>query len=380
MAIQPDILASTLRILKDREVDNTFKNIPLLDAIRSHGAVIESDGGQKVNCPAIMTEHSMITQLSSGYESVNLAVKDPLRQTEYNWCDFVAPVVITEKEQLSNKGDRAVINIAEARLKSVMGMLQREFCKQVVANDSTVLSELETLHPSDAEGWFALQPFGSQTTGTVGGLSRSTYTSTFQNQYIDCPSAFPDVGDQATRLFRAMSKLYIDTQVYAPEGEVDIILMSPKCYELYKNSLFAQERYTSIQDERDMAGKMGLMFNGARVYVEPNLGGTWVAADFDNTNTGAALKMDGTTPISFGSNPGDYQTESADNGTIDAMFLNSKLLSLYFDKDAYFEMGEFERISGYAAMAANIMTRTQLATANLSGHGILVNAFATEIS
>lgn len=377
MAIQPDILASTLRILKDREVDNTFKNIPLLDAIRTHGAVIESDGGQKVNCPAIMTEHSMITQLSSGYESVNLAVKDPLRQTEYNWCDFVAPVVITEKEQLSNKGDRAVINIAEARLKSVMGMLQREFCKQVIANDSTVLSELETLHPSSAEGWFALQPFGSQTFGTVGGLSRSTYTSTFQNQYIDCPSAFPAVSDLATRLFRAMSKLYIDTQVYAPEGEVDIILMSPRCYELYKNSLFAQERYTSIQDERDMAGKMGLMFNGARVYVEPNLGETWVASDFTSNNTGPALDMDGSA-IVFDNTPssGGYTTDGNLNGTIDAMFLNSKLLSLYFDKDAYFEMGEFERISGYAAMAANIMTRTQLATANLSGHGILVNAFA----
>ena len=271
MAIQPDILASTLRILKDREVDNTFKNIPLLDAIRSHGAIIESDGGSKVNCPAIMTEHSMITQLSSGYESVNLAVKDPLRQTEYNWCDFVAPVVITEKEQLTNKGDRAVINIAEARLKSVMGMLQREFCKQIVNNESTVLSELETLSPFSATGWLDCQPFGSQS-GLVGNLSKSTYTETFQNQYIDCPSAFPDETDHAVRLFRAMSKLYIDSQVYAPEGEIDIILMSPRCYELYKNSLFAQERYTSIQEQRDMAGKLGLMFNGAKVYVEPNLG------------------------------------------------------------------------------------------------------------
>ena len=223
MPIQPDILASTLRILKDREVDNTFKNIPILDAIRSHGAVIESDGGSKVNCPAIMTEHSMITQLSSGYESINLAVKDPLRQTEYNWCDFAAPVVITEKEQLSNKGDRAVINIAEARLKSVMGMLQREFCKQIVQGDSTSLTELETLSPFVTGGWFGCQPFGQQT-GTVGGLDKATYTTTFQNQYVDCPSAFPGVTDQATRLFRAMSKLYIDTQVYAPEGEVDIIL------------------------------------------------------------------------------------------------------------------------------------------------------------
>lgn len=376
MPIQPDILASTLRILKDREVDNTFKNIPLLDAIRSHGAVIESDGGSKVNCPAIMTEHSMITQLSSGYESVNLAVKDPLRQTEYNWCDFIAPVVITEKEQLTNKGDRAVINLAEARLKSVMGMLQREFCKQVVANDSTVLTEMESLSPTRTNGWFACQPFGDQVTGQVGGLTRSTYTQTFQNQYVDCPSAFPAAGlSQAERLFRSMSKLYIDTQVYAPEGEVDIILMSPRCYELYKNSLFAQERYTSIQEERDMAGKLGLMFNGAKVYVEPNLGFSFVQTDL---NTGAAENMDGT-PITFGTTPssGEYSTDGNNYGTIDAMFLNSKLLSLYFDRDAYFEMGEFERISGYAAMAANIMTRTQLATANLSGHGILINAFAT---
>lgn len=372
MPIQPDILASTLRILKDREVDNTFKNIPILDAIRSHGSVIESDGGSKVNCPAIMTEHSMITQLSSGYESINLAVKDPLRQTEYNWCDFAAPVVITEKEQLSNKGDRAVINIAEARLKSVMGMLQREFCKQIVGGDSSVLTELETLSPKVTGGWFSLRPFGNQT-GSVGGLDKATYTTTFQNQYLDCPSAFPGVTDQATRLFRSMSKLYIDTQVYAPEGEVDIILMSPRCYELYKNSLFNQERYTSLQEQRDMAGKLGLMFNGAKVYVEPNLGYTIDATAYP---TGSQQDQNGSA-IVYGGAAGQYQTDTANNGTVDAIFLNSKLMSLYFDKDAYFEMSEFERISGYAAMAAHIMTRTQLATANLSGHGILVNAFAT---
>ena len=379
MPIQPDILASTLRILKDREVDNTFKNIPLLDAIRAHGAVIESDGGSKVNCPAIMTEHSMITQLSSGYESVNLSVKDPLRQTEYNWCDFVAPVVITEKEQLSNKGDRAIINIAEARLKSVMGMLQREFCQQTVRGNSTVLTELQTLSPLVSGGWFGCQPFGNQT-GFVGGLDKATYSTTFQNQYIDCPSAFPAITDHSTRLFRAMSKLYIDTQVYAPEGEVDIILMSPRCYELYKNSLFNQERYTSLQEQRDMAGKLGLMFNGAKVYVEPNLGTVVTQTEF-GAGTGDAKEMDGVTNISYSlaGAPGDYTTDGLASGTIDAVFLNSKLMSLYFDRDAYFEMSEFERISGYAAMASNIMTRTQLTTANLSGHGILINAFATRV-
>jgi hypothetical protein len=213
-------------------------------------------------------------------------------------------------------------------------------------------------------------------------LNKATYTETFQNQYVDCPSAFPDETDHAVRLFRAMSKLYIDSQVYAPEGEVDIILMSPRCYELYKNSLFAQERYTSIQEQRDMAGKLGLMFNGAKVYVEPNLGAKFTdaasGASYDELAV-AAQDMNGD-PILFGSAANKYSTDGTAtenfHGTIDAMFLNSKLMSLYFDRDAYFEMGEFERISGYAAMAANIMTRTQLATANLSGHGILINAFA----
>lgn len=356
MAIQPDILASTLRILRDREVDNTFRAIPLLDAVQRAGNVEQSDGGQKVDCPTILTEHSNITQLSTGYEAVNLAVRDPLRTATYNWCDFVAPIVLTEKEQLSNKGDRAVIKIAEARLKSVMGMLQREYCKQVVAGTSTVLTELESLNGATqsgvrANGWFDTIAFGAQS-ATVGGISKLAYQQSWQNQFVNCAL---DIGGSGggtydptgAQLFQAMTRVLIDSQIYAPEGEVDIILASPNSYELYKNSLFAQERYTSMSEERDMAGKLGLLFNGAMMYIDPNLPITGV--DY----------VDGAGPAS--------------NGKISMYFLNSKLFNVYFDKDAYFELGDYERISGYAAMAANIMVRTQITTANLSGHGVIMN-------
>jgi hypothetical protein len=355
MAIQPDILASTLRILRDREVDNTFRAIPLLDAVQRAGNVEQSDGGQKVDCPTILTEHSNITQLSTGYEAVNLAVRDPLRTATYNWCDFVAPIVLTEKEQLSNKGDRAVIKIAEARLKSVMGMLQREYCKQVVAGTSTVLTELESLNGATqngtrANGWFDTLAFGAQT-ATVGGIAKSAYQTSWQNQFVNCSV---DIGGSSggtydptgAQLFQSMTRVLIDSQIYAPEGEVDIILASPNSYELYKNSLFAQERYTSMSEERDMAGKLGLLFNGAMMYIDPNLPITGV--DYDD---------------------GSART----NGKISMYFLNSKLFNVYFDKDAYFELGDYERISGYAAMAANIMVRTQITTANLSGHGVIMN-------
>ena len=336
-------------------MDNTFRTVPLLDAVQKAGNVEKVNGGSKVDHPVILTEHSSITQLATGYESVNLAVKDPLRTASFDWCDFVAPVVVTEKEQLSNKGDRAVIRIAEARLKSVMGMLKREWERQTVAGNSTILTELNTLNgegvaaagawgpiaAQNTSGFFNSDAFGSQGTvipQSVGGIGKQNFTTSWQNQVADAGGGFAANGLQA------MSNLMINTSIYAPEGEIDIILASPLSYEEYRNQLASLERYSSMEQMKGTAGRLGILYNGAVMYIEPNLGFTEVA--------GGPAK-----PISM-------------------YFLNSKLFSVYFDRDAFFEMGKMERISGYAAMSSNIMTRTQLATANLSGHGILVNAFA----
>lgn len=352
MALSFDILASTLRILRDREVDNTFRTVPLLDAVQSKGNVEKVNGGSKVDHPVILTEHSSITQLSTGYESVNLAVKDPLRTAEFDWCDFVAPVVVTEKEQLSNKGDRAVIRIAEARLKSVMGMLKREWERQVVAGTSTVLTDLNTLNGvgvnaagswggatpvADTTGFFESAAFSNQT-NVVGGINKASFTTSWQNQTADVSAGGLNFGNNG---LRSMSNLMINATTYAPEGEMDIILASPTSYELYRNELAQLERYSSMEQMKGTAGKLGILYNGSMMYIEPNLGYT---ALLPNTNVFSML------------------------------FLNSKLFSVYFDRDAHFEMGKMERISGYAAMASNIMVRTQLCTSNLSGHGVLLNA------
>ena len=185
MAISNDVLSSTLRILLDEEVDNLFKAVPLLEEMRKGGGVETYDGGQKLDVPLILAEHSSITQLSNGYEPVNLAVKDALRNASFNWCDFVAPVVITKKEELSNKGPRAIVSIAEARMKSVMGLLQREVEKQLVAGSSTVLSDLNTLRASSTArangGFLAGAAYGTQT-GTVGGIDTNVF-NTYQNQH-----------------------------------------------------------------------------------------------------------------------------------------------------------------------------------------------------
>jgi hypothetical protein len=334
--VQQDILASTLRVLARDAKDSTFRAIALLDAVRSAGNIEEVSGGSYVDIPLVLTDHSTITQLSNGYESVSLAVKDVMRTGSSIWCDAVAPIVITKKEELSNKGERALVKIAETRMKQVVGMLQREVNKQIVAGNSAILTDLNTLRAatngSTEKGFLTATNFGSQD-GSPQGVSKASFPQSYQNQFID-------VGGTLT--INEMQQLLVQTKVFGPEGDVDIILASPNSYSAYRSLLEDNERYTSIKEMQDMSGRLALVFGGAPVYIEPSMNGV-------NASNGNPLSQ---------------------------YFLNSKLFNLYTDPDAFFEVEAMQSIPGYASMAANIMVRCQLTASNLSGHGILTNGEA----
>jgi hypothetical protein len=331
MAISNDILSSTLRIVKDQEVDNLFKSTPLLEQIRAKGGVEEVDGGSTVDRPLILAEHSSITQLSTGYEPVSLAVADAMRNASYNFCSFVAPIVITKVEELANKGDRAIVKIAEARLKSVMGMLKREFEKQAIAGSSTVLSDMSTLNGgASTTGFFDNAAFGFQNTNTVGGIAKGSFLTSYQNQRTDAAPSL-SIAD--------LTDLYIQCQIFSPTSAPNLILSSPNMYKAYKQLLFAQEFY--MKETVLDGGRLALAFNGALMYVDPFL------------------------PVTI-----------AGPNTISAYFLNTDYLKLVVDKDANFELSDFESVSGYASRSAQIMTRAQLVVDHLACQCLLVNGEA----
>jgi len=345
MAIQNDILSSTARARSKKALDNLFQTVPLLDHIKKAGGVEVINGGQRITRAAILAEHSNITQLATGYEAVSSSVADVLRSPEYEWCDFVAPIVITKKEELSNRGENAVISIADSRMKSVIGMLKREWELQTIRGTSTVLTELGTLNGvnstgggggGNALGFLEELAFGTQQ-NTVGGLSKATFaTSNWQNQAFDVSAGG---GTFATQGLNGMAELMLQTQIYAPEGSVDLILASPTSYRLYKNTLQAQERYMPKETVLD-AGRLALAYNGALMYVENNLGNAV------NANT-----------------PSMY-------------FLNTKTMKVVFDSDANFSMTDFEHKSGFAAREAQMFVRTQIVADHLASLGLLVDAEA----
>ena len=339
MAISNDLLSSTLYSIRDGEVDELYKKVAFLDGVKKAGGVEVEKGGIKIQRPLSIQEHSSITQLATGYEPVSLAVNDVLRPAVYDWADFVAPIVITKKEEMENSGEYAIVKILEARMKSVMGMLRRELNKQILVGNSAVLSNVQTLN-GDSGGLGSANGFleplvpGSQV-NTVGGISKTAFpVPGWLNQ-------FEDAG--GTLAMSQLYNLYIAANSVAPMGDISHLIMSSNALSQYRQLLFANERF--IDTKTLDGGRMGLAFNGALAEQDPEIGFT----------------------CSVGVPP-------AATGTVDAYMLNYQGIKLIFHSEGDFSVSPFEHISGTTARAANLYVKCQLVADFLGGQGVLINA------
>ena len=265
MAISNDILSSTLRILKDEEVDNLYKSTPLLDSIRKQGGVETVDGGAKLDRPMILAEHSTITQLSSGYEPINLSAADVLRHQSYEFQNATIPIIITKVEEMANKGPRALVDVAQARMKAAMGQFKREFEKALVADSSTVLTNLSSLNgvSKATNGFFENLNFGDQT-NTIGGIAKSSFTEDFQHQLGEI-AAFTAGG---TETIDALTEVYVESQLRTPDGTApNLILCSPDFFKKYKAQLYNNQRFVDAATLD--GGQMQLAFHGAALIPSP---------------------------------------------------------------------------------------------------------------
>ena len=338
MTISNELLSSTLYSIRDGEVDELYQKTPFLDHARKKSGVEFEDGGTKIQRPLALEEHSSITQLSTGYEAVSLAVSDVLRPAVYDWADFTAPIVITKKEELENSGEKAVVKILEVRMRSVMSMLRRELDLQIIAGSSTALTNLNTLWGGSnavvGKGFLEADPAGTQT-NVVGGVDKALYQDTtgWQNQAEDVGGAF------GTNGMTAMYNLVQRANARAPIGEVDLVLFSEAAMANYRRALYAQERFIS-EDTLD-GGRMKLAFGGAIVEQDLNLG-----FNGDSATWGLGLPVSGYM-INFGG------------------------VKLVLHRDADFAVSPFESVTGTVSRAANLYVKCQLIADHLGSQGVL---------
>lgn len=336
MPISNELLSSTLFSIRDGEVDELFQRVPFLDMAKKHGGIEYEDGGIKIQRPLAVTNHSQITQLSTGYEPVSLAVADVMQPALYDWSDFVAPIVITKKEELENQGEKAIVKIVEARMRNVMGLLRREIQKQISAGNSTVLTSLGSLNGVIGTTGFLEQgaPTAAGQTNTVGGLARSLVPDGYGlfNRNFDASALF------GTNGLRGMHQLAAETSARAPMGEVKLVMCSEAGYANYRRTLFVNERY--IDEKVLNGGNMSLAFGNASVIQDVFMP--------DATVNGAGLAAT-------------------------MYFINFDGIKLVMHSDGDLAVSPFVDIPGTTARSAQIYWKGQLIADNLASCALLYN-------
>jgi hypothetical protein len=330
MAISNDLLSSTLYAIRDAEVDQLYRKTAFLDLVKSAGGIEYEDGGIKLQRPLSVVDHSTITQLATGYEPVSLAVSDVLKPAIYEWQDFVAPVVITKKEELENQGEKAIVKIVEARMKNVMAMFRRELNKQILAGTSTVMSNMSSLNGFTLTTGFLEEGAAAPATQTniVGGLAKNT---------LNVPGWYNSVKaltGTVAGLNQDMTQLYQECNQFSPFGDINAIIVNQNLFAAYKSSLFLNERFMS-SDKLD-AGRLQLAFAGAVVEQDNEM----------PTNGGGA-------------------------NTYAGYMLNFEGIKMVFHSDGDFAVSPFEFISGTTARSAQVYLKAQLIADHLRGSGVL---------
>ena len=338
LTIGNELLSTTMHILMKDFRDNVHESVAFLDAQeRVHGAgkPVQS-GGSRIVVPLGFGEHSKSTRMQTGFERIDLSVEDVLKPAQYDWGHIVRPVAISSEEEMVNQGDSAILSILETRTKMVANALKRDFVKQIVKGGQAGWEDWNTLNgfdvtTGDHAGFLEQDAIGSQG-NTVGGVNKSTYSDKtgWQNQRFDGAGSFNANG------LAGMYDLKVEIDAVSPSGPPNVILASRAGFKNLKRSLQAHERY--VDQSKIDGGRVVEYWDGVQINVEYNM-----------PDAGTATGSD---PISF-------------------YFLNMNDIYTLWDPKGYFDLSDFETVSGeYDVRSAKMRCRGQLIAKHLGSSGV----------
>lgn len=337
LTIGNELLSTTMYILMKEWRDAVHQSVAFLDAQeRVHGAGSPSqEGGTRIVAPLGFGEHSTTTRLQTGFERIDLSVSDVFQPAVYQWAHVVKPVAISAEEEFINQGESAVLSILESRVKMTANAMKREFVRQIVKGSETGWEDWGTLNGIDvATGLIEHRASGAQS-NTVGGVSKSTFQNKvgWQNQFFDGSGSFNSNG------LAGLYDLKVEINSVSPSGPPDVILASREGFKNLKRSLQANERY--VDQSKIDGGRMVEYWDGVQIDVERNM-----------PNAGTNSTAD---PASF-------------------YFLNMSDIHVLWDPKGYFDLSEFETVSGeYDVRSAKLRCRGQLVAKHLGSSGTAID-------
>jgi len=254
-----EIITTTLRSRTGKLADNVTKNNALLTRLKARGKVKPVSGGRTIVQEIAYQENGTFKRYS-GYDLLNITPSDVFTAAEFNYAQAALAISISGLEQLQNTGENALIDLLEQRIDN---------------GETTMMNNIAVDCYSDGTadggkqiGGLALLVPDNPATGTVGGISRVTWTFWRSQKF----GSVADGGGAATasNIQSYMNRLYLLCSRGADHP--DLIVADNAYYRLYWESLQAIQRISKTTDV-GQAGFDTLQFMGADVVFDGGFGG-----------------------------------------------------------------------------------------------------------
>ena len=208
-------------------------------------------------------------------EAINISPNSPISAAQFSITQYAAAVSMSGLEMLQNSGKEAIIDLLEGRHKAaegqIMNRIDYDLYQDGTGNGGKNLTGLAAAVPD------------TPTTGTYGGIDRSTTIGTFWR-----PVAYSGVTDGGAAVSAANIQTYMTAlalQLVRGSNKPDLWVGDNTYYAFYVNSLQAIQRITSSDGSGAAGGGFGpeLKFFGGGMSADVVLGG---GVNFDINTSG----------------------------------------------------------------------------------------------
>ena len=258
-----DIIATTIQNRSGDLADNTANNNALLRRLKAKGNVRPFGGGNVIMEEIMYNDASTINVNSySGYEVLNIAPNSPISSAQYDIKQYAGAISMSGLEMLQNSGKEAIIDLLDGRVmvceKQLANRIDYDMYQDGTGNAGKNITGLALAIPDDP------------TTGTYGGISRSTWSFWGSQYYRGVTDGGAAVS--ATNIGQYMTTLSL--RCVRGSDKPDLFIASSNYYGFYVNSLQAIQRVNSENGSATAGtGFPSLKFYGGGIEADVVLGG-----------------------------------------------------------------------------------------------------------
>lgn len=250
----PELLATTIQKLQE---GGLFDNILTKNALTASISKRTVDGGPTIAVPVIWAENGSYKRYS-GDQTLDTSMNDTMTAFQYQWCQVALNIQINGREMLQNSGSSQYRDLLKSRVKVAKLSFENNFNEDMLSDGSL---------PNQVNGLQLL--ISDNGTGTVGGVSRSSYAFA-KNQFYRATTD-GGVAMATANIVAYMDQL--DILVAAKRGKTDFILADNAAFGYYEGNVHALQRITDNNGKLAKLGFRTYRYKSAEVTLEPTISG-----------------------------------------------------------------------------------------------------------